>query len=51
MDKKDEKLKKPDSLDSAQFHSRSADYKAEEEKGIHIDKSYKNKKDYKKSDI
>lgn len=32
MSKKDEKLKKPESPDSAQFHSRSANYKAEQEK-------------------
>ena len=44
MDKKDEKLKKPASPDSAQFHSRSANHKAEEE--THVDKSYKNKKNH-----
>ena len=32
MSKKDEKLKKPESPDSAQFHSRSANYKAKQEK-------------------
>ncbi len=32
MSKKDEKLKKPESPDSAQFHSRSANYKKEKEK-------------------
>lgn len=42
MNKKDEKLKKPDSPESAQFHSRSANSKAEEE--THVDKSYKKNK-------
>jgi hypothetical protein len=42
MRKKDEKLEKPKSPDSDQFHSRSANYKAEKE--AHVDKSYKNKK-------
>lgn len=42
MSKKDEKLKKPASPDSDQFHSTSANFKAEEE--THVDKSYKNKK-------
>ena len=45
MSKKDEKHKKPISPDSAQFHSRSANSKAEEES--HVDKSYKKNKNHK----
>ena len=44
MSKKDEKLKKPASPDSDQFHSRSANYKAEGKGETHVDKSYKNEK-------